>query len=195
MTDGFLSRDTPGKRQYHQWWISIALSAVISIGAVIWFTAYPRESSRPLTEAFTAASKPGEPLFMLNDYLYDVPFYARMKAPVAVVNDWDNPEMLKHDDGHKELIDAGRFTPATVATILISPASLSAALCGAPVSWVMGRPGMSRQYPFLTHAQAVFTRYGRTLWKLDRTVPELANALTCAQVSGGGQPATGNPTP
>jgi hypothetical protein len=179
MTDGFLGRDTPGKRQYRQWWISVALSAVISVGAVIWFTAYPRESSHPLAEALTAARKPSEPLFMLNDYLYDVPFYARMKTTVAVVNDWDNPEMLKHDDGHKELIDAGRFAPATVAATLISPASLSAGLCRAPVSWVMGRTGMSSRYPFLTHAQAIFTRYDRTLWKLDQTVPELANALHC----------------
>jgi len=87
--------------------------------------------------------------------------------------------MLKHDDRNKELIDAGKFAPTQVTNILIRPASLLPALCRAPVSWVTGRPNMSHQYPFLAHAQAVFTRYDRTLWKLDRALPEVANALHC----------------
>ena len=180
MADGYLSHGTPGTMQLRWLRVSVAVSAIFGIAVAIGLTVFPRESSRSLVEALTTARKPTEPLFMLNDYLYDVPFYARMKTPVPVVNDWNNPEMLKHDDGHKELIDAGRFAPATVATILISPAALTAALCRSPVSWIMGRPGMSNQYPFLERAQAVFTRYDRTLWKLDQTVPELASALHCA---------------
>jgi hypothetical protein len=102
-----------------------------------------------------------------------------MKTPIAVANDWDNPEMLKHDDRNKELIDAGRFAPTQVATTLIRPPSLLPALCSAPVSWVTGRTGLSASYPFLAQAQAVFTRYDRTLWKLDRALPEVAHALHC----------------
>lgn len=184
MADGFMRLVTPSRRQQRQWWISVALSALFSIAAVIGFTVYPRESSRQLAQALTAARKLSEPVFMLNDYFYDVPFYAKMNTPVAVVNDWDNPEMLKHDDGHKELIDAGQFAPASAATTLINPASLSAALCRAPVSWVMGRTGLSTRYAFLSHAQAVMTRYGTTLWKLDQARPELANALHCVDKTG-----------
>jgi hypothetical protein len=47
------------------------------------------------------------------------------------------------------------------------------------VSWVTGRTGLSASYPFLAQAQAVFTRYDRTLWKLDRALPEVAHALHC----------------
>jgi 4-amino-4-deoxy-L-arabinose transferase-like glycosyltransferase len=179
MADGYLSRGTTGSAQLRWLRVSVAVSAVFGIAVAIGLTIYPRESSRALAESFTAVRKSNEPLFMLNDYLYDLPFYARTETPIAVVNDWDSPEMLKHDDRNKELIDAGKFAPTQVTNILIRPASLLPALCRAPVSWVTGRPNMSHQYPFLAHAQAVFTRYDRTLWKLDRALPEVANALHC----------------
>ena len=179
MADGYLSRGVPGAKRVRWLCVSAAVSAIIGIAVAIGLTAFPRESSRSLAQAFISARQPAEPLFMLNDYLYDLAFYAAMTTPVAVVNDWDNPEMLKHDDSHKELIDAGKFAPKAVATTLISPASFKAALCRSPVIWIMGRPGMSRQYPFLLQAKESFTRYDRTLWKLDRSVPALASALHC----------------
>ncbi len=175
LVDGFLRAGGSGKLPR----VSLAASVAISLAVVLWFTVRPPESSRQLAGIFVAQRQLSEPLFMLNDYLYDVPFYARTSARVAIVNDWDNPEMLKHDDGHKELIDAGRFAPATAATTLIGPTALTAALCQAPVSWIMGRPGMTNNYPFLAQAQVIFTGYGRTLWRLEQALPASGEALHC----------------
>ncbi len=179
MADGFLALGSVSARQQRLWWISVGLSALLSVGTVLGFTLYPRESSRQMAQVLVAQRQAGEPLLMLNDYFYDLPLYARMGTTVPVVNDWKNPEMLKHDDGHKELIDAGQFDRSRAQTTLIGPGDLAAALCGAKVSWVVGRTGLVARFAYLSQAQAVFTRHGTTLWKLDQARPEVAGALNC----------------
>ena len=179
MADGFLGLGQVSARRQRLWWVSVGLSAVLSVATVLGFAFYPRESSRQMAQLLVAQRQAGEPLLMLNDYFYDLPLYAHLSDAVPVVTDWKNPEMLKHDDGHKELIDAGQVDPARAQTTLIGEAALSAALCGAKVSWVMGRSGMQARYAYLGSAQAVFTRKGTTLWRLDQAQPELAAALNC----------------
>ncbi|MEI8326317.1 MAG: glycosyltransferase family 39 protein [Betaproteobacteria bacterium] len=179
MADGFTSLRAASSRLTQLWWGSAAVSACLSLGAVVWFTVHPPESSRALAATLLAQRAPNEPLIMLNDYLYDVPFYARMTPPIPVVNEWTSPEMLTRDDGHKELIDAGQFDRARAATTLISPQSLPTLLCSTPVTWIMGRTGWGARYAFLTRLQAIATHRETSLWRVDAAAPVMAQALNC----------------
>ena len=117
---------------------------------------------------------------MLNRYYFDVPFYARLREPVAVVTDWANPDIRLSDSWSKELADAGRFAPERAATTLLALTALPAALCGTRTSWLIGSPASVSQFPFLARARTVRTEHDMTLWRIDASDTVMASALACA---------------
>lgn len=180
MADGLLIRGTPTPRAQRLWWVSAGVTVALSLAAVVVISQQPRQSSRELAAALEAQRGPHEPVFMLNGYYYDVPFYAHLQAPAQVVDDWSSPEVSQRDNWRKELADAGQFATAQARVALLRPQSLPAAVCVAPVSWVIGPAGSDLRYPFLTRARAVFTRHDTTLWRVDSASPGVASSLACA---------------
>ena len=164
----------------------MCLAAVPSVGAVAALAVHPLPSSRELAAALTQQRQPGEPVFMLNHYAFDLPFYARLSQPVAVVDDWTSDDVGRHDNWRKELADAGRFAPPQARRTLIEPASLLATVCHSPISWWLGPSASSTRYPWLDQARSVVTQHGTTLWRVDTAQPEVFNALRCAETPSGG---------
>ena len=128
---------------------------------------------RPLAQA-------DEPLFMLEEYYFDMPFYARLRAPVAIVDDWAGPDVQLRDNWRKELSDAGRFAPASASTTLLSPADLAQSLCRFPVSWVVGEAASVDIPSFLQDAQVVESKRGTILWRVVKAAPGVSQSLGCA---------------
>ena len=188
MAEGLLTLGMPSRRAKRLWWASAVVTTVLSLGAVLAFAIHPRHSSRELAAVLGAQRGLQEPVFMLNHYYYDVPFYARLRGPVGVVDDWSNPEVRKRDNWRKELADAGQFAPTSSTSALVVPESLLAALCRSPTSWVIGRNSAVSSYPFLAQARAVFTQRDTTLWRVDSGQPAIANTLRCAGVPAGDSP-------
>ena len=120
---------------------------------------------------------------MLGHYYFDLPFYGRLLAPVAVVDDWSSADVGRRDNWRKELADAGHFASAGAAGALIEPAALAARLCASPVSWVIGSSGDIARHPFLAHAQVALTRGATTLWRVDRAGAAMNKELPCPQAS------------
>jgi hypothetical protein len=118
---------------------------------------------------------------MLEEYFYDVPFYARLRAPVHVVDDWGTPAVKQRDNWRKEIADAGEFDPAVAQRLLLRPEALLPALCVAPVSWVIAEQYLAPRYPFLAQAEAVRTVHEITLWRV-----RSAQLTACAETPNGG---------
>jgi hypothetical protein len=180
--DAFRSIASPSNTARRLWWTGALLGVLFSFGAVAAYTLKAKDSARELAGALAARvgrdfSQP-EAVFMLHQYAYDLPFYARLRAPVVVIDDWASPEIQRHDDWRKELADAGQFAPALAARVLIVPTALPAALCRNRVNWLIGPSGVG--YPFLALAEKVASQRDVTLWKIEPARPELANALGCA---------------
>jgi 4-amino-4-deoxy-L-arabinose transferase-like glycosyltransferase len=178
MADGLQRAGWPTTRAWRWGWASVAVSALVGIGAVVTLALRPLESSRELAAALRAAGGAAEPVVLLEGYAYDLPFYARLGAPMVVVDDWSSPALQERDDWRKELADAGRFAPAAAAATLVEPAALPRTLCRAPVHWFVGAASVAPRYAFLAQARAVHTGPKATLWRL-----ETANAtsLPCPQ--------------
>lgn len=181
MADGYLMSllNTPATRARRSWQAGMAVSAIVSVGAVAAFAIHPLPSSRDLASALAAQRGAHEPVVMLGTYRFDLPFYAGLRSPIDVVDDWTNTDIGKRDNWRKELADAARFAPARAQALLIAPAALPARLCASPVSWVIGASNDSTRYPFLSGARAVFTQRETTLWQIDRARPAIASALHC----------------
>ena len=150
-----------------RWWTaSLAVSALLGLAVVVGLAIDQRHSARPLGLALRAQHQPGEPVFMVKEYLYDLPFYARLTTPLAMVDDWGDPRITQTDNWRKELADAGVFDAPRAQQVLVPTAAWLQALCRAPVAWVVGSDDLPKTYPVLAHAQAMGTTRGQTLWRV-----------------------------
>lgn len=179
LSDGLTVAPTASRRLRLWWFISAGIAAVLGLGAVAWLSNYPTKTTRELAATLRSQHIPHEPVFMLNHYYYDLPFYARLREPVVVVDDWKNVAISVNDDWHKEFADAGRFAPSRALATLMDPAQLRVAMCHSPVSWVIGSTNQRASYPFAVAAREVFSNQDATLWRVDMTEPGTVNLLHC----------------
>lgn len=165
----------PGVRRL--WYATLAASALLGIAAVLGLASTDRHSMRDIGLALRAQRAEGEPVFMLNSYLYDVPFYAHLHEPVFVLEDWDAPEVSLRDNWRKEIADAGTFAPELSTRLLLRPTALQDALCRQPVAWVIAPVDLRQRYPFLAQAEVTRSVRGMALWRI---APQRVSALNCS---------------
>ena len=149
------------------WWAGHAVMLLIGLAVVVAFAVHPRPSGREIAEALRHERHAGEPVWMLERYVYDVPFYARLEAPVHVVLDWADPAVRRRDDWRKEIADAERFASEPARAALTSHRDLQAGLCMQPVSWVIASSDAVTQYPVLKHATKVRDDGRLALWRVE----------------------------
>ena len=109
-----------------------AFACVAIVGAVAW---KGPPSNRALAQALAASIAPGDKVVMVDEYLYDVPFYAQLKRPVIITGHWDDPELSKRDNWRKEVFDAARFDPTLGRELLLPAEGLARIACGASAVW------------------------------------------------------------
>ena len=150
------------------WWISAALGTALSLAVVIGLAVKPPHGERELARALAAHLQAGQPVVMLEQYYFDLPFYAHLIEPSAIVDGWDDPALTGKDTWRKEVFDAGSFAPERARTLLIKPADLPALLCRSPVSWVIGSPAAVLRFPQLAQSSVLLSQRGVELMAVDR---------------------------
>lgn len=181
MADGWLLLSPPTPAQWRGWDISLIVSAVLGGGAVLALSLAPQHSTRELARTLASRRAPEEPIFMLERYDYDLPFYAQLKTPLWVVDDWQGVAAMQRDNWRKELAETRLFAPAGASpTHLLDVAALPAALCAQPVSWVLAAEPASPAFAWLGAAERVASRRGVGLWRVLPARPALASQLGCA---------------
>ena len=181
--DGFLAQmpsSGTSRTPARLWLLAAGIGCALALGIVGWLSVHPEHSTRAFAQVLRSARQPSEPVVMLDKYFFDLPFYARLDKPVAVVGYWDDPELRQHDSQRKELADAGRFDTTAAAKLLVLPAALSAVLCRSATTWVLGPSSALARYPFLGIATDVHHESGTTLWRIDTKRPAMLSALACA---------------
>jgi hypothetical protein len=109
----------------------------------------------------------------LQGFYFDIPFYARLHAPVLVVDDWERAKAEQRDNWHKELTDAGRFDPAPAQRLLLSPAQLPAIYCDTVATWLIGDRFLPARYPLLKGAEVVAQKGEVVLWRVSPLPPDV----------------------
>lgn len=179
IAEGFGQLEWAALRRRRAWGLSFGVAAAICVGVVVTLGVGFDRSNQHLARALAARMAPGEPLVFVDEYHYDVAFYARLTQPVQVVEQWDDPKVAQRDNWRKELFDAGRFDRPAAASTLIGDASFLAALCHVPVTWVMASPAVRGRLPVLSAAEAVASNRRATLWRIDSSLPAVKAALAC----------------
>ena len=157
---------TAGMRAW--WWAAAAVGVATMLGLVIGLTLMPRNSAREIAEELQAQRAAGEPVMMLGRLDFDVPFYAHLRQPIMVVDDWSSADVQHRDNWRKELSEAARFDPVAASSRLVDWKDLAATLCRAPVTWVIASSGIEKQIPVLTHGSVVFNKRGTNLLRIEQ---------------------------
>lgn len=130
-----------------------AAACVAIVAAAAWVAPL---SNRALALTLAGGIAPGDRVVMIGEYLYDVPFYARLAQPVLIASDWGDAQIALHDNWRKELLDAARFDPAAAHALLQPLDALDRIGCGAGAVWFIvprsqaaraaGLPGATRRF-------------------------------------------------
>jgi hypothetical protein len=92
-------------------WV-MGASAMFCVAVVVFFAWKAPKSSQGLAETLAKRMAPTDKVVMVDTYVFDVPFYAKLQHPVIVASNWADPELPRQDNWRKELFDAARFDPA-----------------------------------------------------------------------------------
>ena len=142
--------------------VASALACLAIVGTVAW---QAPNSNRALALTLAGAIAPGDRVVMVDEYAYDVPFYARLARPVVIAGDWADPEIAKHDNWRKEVLDAARFDPALARELLRPLTELPRMACGANAAWYIVPAGNAARVAALPGAARVFADRRSELWR------------------------------
>ena len=107
----------------------------------------------------------GDRVVMVDEYFYDLPFYADLKQPVLIASNWDDPDVPKRDNWRKELYDAARFEPSLGKEVLRPLARLDQLACGPGTTWFVATPAQAPRVAALTGVQRVYADRSSELWR------------------------------
>jgi 4-amino-4-deoxy-L-arabinose transferase-like glycosyltransferase len=124
-------------------------------------------STRGVAQAVVCHVGPDDVLAVVDDYPYDVMFYAQRQRPIEVIQDWEREAREAGDDWRRELMDGVAFDPPTGA--VLQPMSRLAALRTNPQAWVLA-PRWHQAFHAQTYAGFVQT-YNDGAWILYRGAP------------------------
>ena len=159
----------PQRRAWRRVMPAAALACVVIVAVVAWKAP---NSNRALGLALAERMAPGDRVVMVDDYLYDVPFYARLTRPVVIAGDWADPEIPRRDNWRKEVFDAARFDPALGRELLRPLDRLDALACGVPAVWFIVPTGNAARVSGLAGAARSFDNTRTELWRVPgRTCP------------------------
>lgn len=178
--DGFMAVRAVSSRRRKLFLASALVSVSAVFGTVGWIATHPQHSSGPFGHRLAELRQADEPVFMLDYYRFDLAFYAGLKEPVRVVDNWADPEIPKRDNRRKELLDAGNFAPEKAASILISAQDMSRQLCANPSAWILAPfDADQNRYPFLQQAALVLRDKEVGLWHVVPGNAAVLKALGC----------------
>jgi len=143
------------------------LAGAIGLVACVWITLAADTRQRDLALELRQQMQPGDRVVFIWDYHFAVSFYAALREPVIVVDDWTPAVVQSRDNWRKELGDAAQFQPDQRE--LFTAGQLDALACGTPRPrlWVFAGSEAPRVFAWLRASTRVDEKNGLTLWRLD----------------------------
>lgn len=148
------------------WRASAILAVLLCLGSVTAVAVAPLPSARQLAQTLRAQRQPGDPVIFAGGYFYDMPFYARLDRPVAVVDDWHDPAIGQHDNWRKELLDASRFAADGGAQVLADATRLAPGACAGASTWIVATAAAATRYGLADRAQPIARSGDVGLWRI-----------------------------
>lgn len=141
------------------------LGALICLGVVAGLAWKAPKSNRGAALALATQMAADDRVVMVDEYFYDLPFYADLRRPALIASNWDDPDVPKRDNWRKELYDAARFDPAIGKEVLRPLSGLDKLTCGQVTTWFVATPAQAGRLAALTGVQRVYADRNSELWR------------------------------
>ena len=76
--------------------------AIYIVAVIVGAAFFDHSGARPLAKTLQAQMQPADELIGYRNYPQDIPIYLKVPAPLTVVDDWNNVDILKDDDWRRE---------------------------------------------------------------------------------------------
>lgn len=178
-TDAIVSRLRSGSPRARQAAIgSAALAALLCLALVFGIAANYHHDKTDLARTLRHLRGPDDPVVFVGEYFFDVPFHARLTAPVRVVSEWRDPTIRQRDNWQHELLDAATFAPTLASALLVDAEQGLAVHCGAPPLWALAKEQASPSIALRPGAMRIATSNEVTLWRLGpRTCADMRESI------------------
>ena len=144
----------------------MAGSAVVCVAVVAVVAWKAPQSNRALANALASGMASADEVVMVDDYLYDVPFYARLTHPVVLAGDWTDPDIPRRDNWRKEVFDAARFDPEAARALLRPLAGLETLPCDRSAVWFIAAPSAVPRIAAMPGATRAYADRRHELWRV-----------------------------
>ena len=113
-----------------------AVSVLIAVVANFYAGQYSlKRSARGVAQAVACYAAPADVVAVVDDFPYDLLFYAQRQRPIEVIQDWERQRLEAGDNWRRELLDGAEFDAA--AARALQPLSRLAELQRNPHAWVL----------------------------------------------------------
>jgi hypothetical protein len=124
-------------------------------------------------------ARPSDVVAAVDEYPYDLPFYAQVTQPLEVIQDWDTLRQTAGDNWRRELFEGADFDAQAARSLV--PLSRLDSLKQTPRAWVVA-PNMSPTLNLTQHAGFELVFAGRA-WSLYQSSAAASGASTAAASS------------
>ena len=116
---------------------SLVSLAVITACAANWVAAgyTKQQSSADVAAVLRCAMTPTDVVAAVDEYPYDLPFYAQLTQPLEVIQDWDTLRQSSGDNWRRELFEGADFDDKAAQSLV--PLSRLTTLKAEPRAWVV----------------------------------------------------------
>ena len=139
-------------------------AALLCLGVVSVLAWQAPKSHRAAALVLAQHLAPGARVVMVNDYFYDLPFYAHLRQPVLIASDWADPDLPKHDNWRKELFDAAHFDPGLGKQVQVPLDQLDTLACGGSAIWFVVAPHEAGRLAGVGGATRIYADTHTELW-------------------------------
>lgn len=166
-----------------QFALTAGVAAVGCVALVVSAHFFQPKSRQVLAETLRSSMQLGEPVIFLDNFYYDVLFYARLATPVSIVDRWPPAEVAK-DSWRRELVDAERFATTDSVRRLLRPEELEPALCKVRSSWIIGPWPATSGPTWLAEQPPLYQSNGTALWHIVSSSASIRATLQCSEPAG-----------
>ena len=159
--------------------VVVGLNVALAVGAQVAAERYTQKhSSLDVAEVLACQARASDVVAAVDEYPYDLPFYAQVMQPLEVIQDWDTLRQTAGDNWRRELFEGADFDAQAARSLV--PLSRLDRLKQTPRAWVVA-PNTSTTLNMAQHAGFELVLAGRA-WSLYQS-SAAASGATAATAS------------
>lgn len=143
--------------------VLVALNVALAVGGQVAADRYTQQhSSLDVATVLACQARASDVVAVVDEYPYDLPFYAQLPKPLEVIQDWDTVRQTAGDNWRRELFEGADFDAQAARSLV--PLSRLDSLKQTPHAWVVA-PNTSPTLKMTQHAGFELVFAGR-VWSL-----------------------------